>query len=68
MRRDRRELELDDQVIAELRMLTAHRADLAADRTPPGNILPRKEYDADAAHRLGMVNAVVHTPTLKRLP
>ena len=33
MRRDLRELELDDQVIAELRMLTAHRADLAADRT-----------------------------------
>jgi hypothetical protein len=42
MRRDLRELELDDQVIAELRMLTAHRADLAADRTPPGNILPRE--------------------------
>jgi 1,4-dihydroxy-2-naphthoyl-CoA synthase len=41
---------------------------LAADRTPPGNILPRKEYDADAAHRLGMVNAVAHMPTLKRLP
>jgi len=33
MRRDLRELHLDDTVIAELRMLTAHRADLAADRT-----------------------------------
>jgi Transposase len=31
MRRDLRELHLDDTVIAELRMLTAHRADLAAD-------------------------------------
>jgi transposase len=33
MRRDLRELHRDDAVIAELRMLTAHRADLAADRT-----------------------------------
>ncbi|MET8911007.1 IS110 family transposase [Micromonospora sp. NPDC004551] len=33
MRRDLRELHLDDTLLAELRMLTAHRADLAADRT-----------------------------------
>ena len=33
MRRDLRELHLDDTLIAELRMLTAHRADLAAERT-----------------------------------
>jgi len=33
MRRDLRELRLDDTSIAELRMLTTHRADLAADRT-----------------------------------
>lgn len=33
MRRDLRELRLDDPLIAELRMLTGHRADIAADRT-----------------------------------
>lgn len=33
MRRDLRELHLEDTLLAELRMLTAHRADLAADRT-----------------------------------
>jgi transposase len=33
MRRDLRELRLDEQLIAELRILTAHRADIAADRT-----------------------------------
>lgn len=33
MRNDLRELRLDDEVIAELRMLTAHRGDLAAERT-----------------------------------
>ncbi len=33
MRRDLRELHLDDTLLAELRMHTAHRADLAADRT-----------------------------------
>jgi transposase len=33
MRRDLRELRLEDESIAELRMLTAHRADLVADRT-----------------------------------
>lgn len=33
MRRDLRELKLGDEAIAELRMLTAHRADIAADRT-----------------------------------
>jgi len=33
MRRDLRVLRLEDQAITELRMLTAHRADLAADRT-----------------------------------
>jgi transposase len=33
MRRDLRELHLQDDVIAELRMLTAQRADLTADRT-----------------------------------
>lgn len=33
MRRDLRELRLVDEVIAGLRLLTAHRADLAADRT-----------------------------------
>ncbi|GAA4263437.1 IS110 family RNA-guided transposase [Dactylosporangium darangshiense] len=33
MRRDLRELHLDEPLIAELRMLTAHRADLAGDRT-----------------------------------
>lgn len=32
MRRDLRELKLGDEAIAELRMLTAHRADIAADR------------------------------------
>jgi transposase len=40
MRRDLRELHLDDDVIAELRMLTAQRADLAADRTRTINRLP----------------------------
>lgn len=33
MRRDLRELKLGNEAIAELRMLTAHRADIAADRT-----------------------------------
>jgi len=33
MRRDLRELRLEPESIAELRMLTAHRADVAADRT-----------------------------------
>jgi transposase len=33
MRRDLRELRLEDGTIAELRILTAHRADLAAERT-----------------------------------
>ena len=33
MRRDLYELQLDDDMIAELCMLTAHCADLAADRT-----------------------------------
>ncbi len=33
MRRDLRALRLEDEVITELRMLTAHRADAAADRT-----------------------------------
>jgi transposase len=33
MRRDLRELQLEDELIAELRMLTAQRTDLAADRT-----------------------------------
>jgi transposase len=33
MRRDLRELQIADTVIAELRILTAHRADLAAERT-----------------------------------
>jgi hypothetical protein len=32
MRRDLRELQLDDEMIAELRMLTAHRTDVAANR------------------------------------
>jgi hypothetical protein len=45
MRRDLRELRLDDPLIAELRMLTGHRADIAADRTrdqPPAHPAPRR--------------------------
>lgn len=40
MRRDLRELHIVDGDIAELRMLTAHRADLVADRTRAINRLP----------------------------
>ena len=42
MRRDLRELHLEEETIAELRMLTAQRADLAADRTRSINRLRQR--------------------------
>jgi len=59
MRRDLRELKLGDEAISELRMLTAHRADIAADRTRAINrlrnqllsIFPALERELDFTNR-----------------
>lgn len=42
MRSDLRELHLEDEIIAELRMLTAQRGDLAAERTRTINRLRQR--------------------------
>jgi transposase len=72
MRHDLRELRLDETVIAELRMLTAHRADIAADRTHTINrlrthllgIFPALERVLDFTNR-GPIVLISHfqTPT-----
>ncbi|MFI6333042.1 IS110 family transposase [Micromonospora chersina] len=56
MRSDLRQLHLDDTLLAELRMLTAHRADLAADRSVSSHAYCERPHESTSSTRTRTIN------------